>query len=275
LGRLDVSRKIKMADLTFPMNHKYIFTALLILHLLCGLICGYIAEDGPPMALLALYIGLFFSQTSLLGIWGGLAPYNWPIRLIVVTFGIAYLAPQFCFSLDEWDAEIFILVFLSTIVVAGVMLFVRKYFARLQRTSGAAISPNTEGLQFSIRHLMLLTLVISCTLAIGRLLQPHFRDVEQLTFILIISMCFVSVGLMSAWAMLGSHYVILRGFVVLVVSSMTAAIPAFLLGRGEPWLWTSMMFLEASFLLLSLFIVRQCGFRLVRISYEKMPSGPL
>lgn len=255
------------------MNHKLTLIILVVVHVISGLIIGYFAEEGEGMVLLTGYIGLFFCQTSLLGIWGGLATYKWPIRLFGVIFGIAYLVPQLCFSLNDWDANVILLVILSTIVVAGVMLIVRRFFARLQRTSNAALSVSAEGLQFSIRHLMLLTLAISCTLAIGRLIQPHFQSGPQLAIVVVVGMCFVSVGLMSAWAMLGTRHVILRGIVVLVVSLVAALIPPLLwMGLSDLLRWTLMMTWEASFLLVSLYVVRRCGYRLVRLSYEIEPS---
>ncbi|MAD81308.1 MAG: hypothetical protein QGF59_14925 [Pirellulaceae bacterium] len=256
------------------MNQKLSLVILALAHVLCGLTTGFFAENGPPEILLAIYVGLFFSQTSLLGIWGGLATLGWPIRLVGVTIGLAYLGPQFCFSLGNWGSELLLLVFLSTVVVAGVMLVVRWFMARLERTAMATNSVSAEGLQFSIRHLMLLTFVIGCILGIGRWLQPYFQRADQLAFILTLSLCFVSVGVTSVWALLGRAHLILRSCVVLFIGLLTACIPTYSLEEGELWFWITMMIVEATVLLASLFVVRLCGFRLVRTSYGKTTGRP-
>ena len=218
------------------MNHRLSFVILALAHILCGLTIGFFAEDDQNDILPAIYIGLFFSQTSLLGIWGGLATLGWPIRLVGVTMGMAYLGPQFCFSMGNWGPELLLLVFLSTVAVAGVMLVVRRFMARLERTAMAMISGSAEGLQFSIRHLMLLTFVIGCILGIGRWLQPYFQRADQLAFILTLSLCFVSVGVTSVWALLGRAHLILRSCVVLFIGLLTACIPTYFLGDGELWI---------------------------------------
>ena len=88
------------------VNRKLSLVFLALAHIFCGQAIGFFAESGRPEIISAIYIGLFFSQTSLLGIWGGFATIGWPMRLVGVTIGIAYLSLQFCFSLNEWDFEL-------------------------------------------------------------------------------------------------------------------------------------------------------------------------
>ncbi|MEO2008057.1 MAG: hypothetical protein ABGX22_05150, partial [Pirellulaceae bacterium] len=78
--------------------------------------------------------------------------------------------------------SLFLLVVSSAVSVAGVMLVVRRWIARLERGPTAEISVIADGLQFFIRHLVVLTLVVSFTLAIGRWLQPYFQYADRLTF---------------------------------------------------------------------------------------------
>jgi len=248
------------------MNCTIRLAILAIVHVVCGLVLGYFAEDGPPNFFLAFYLGLFFSQTSLLGIWGGLANTAWPLRLAGVALGMTYLGPQMCFSLNEWGFEIFLLVFLTTVAVAGVMLVVRRFKARLARNAKGSLSTGLEGLQFSIRHLMLLTLVVACTLAIGKWLQPYFSSVQRMAYLLTISLCFVSVGVTSVWASLGRAHLLPRCGGVFSIGLLTASIPTYLFERGDVWFWTAMMITEVMVLLVSLLVVRRCGFRLVRVS---------
>jgi hypothetical protein len=250
------------------MNHNRSLVILTIVHILVGLIIGYYAEDGPPRFLILVYIGLFFAQTSLVGIWGGLATVGCPVRMVGVAVGIGYLLPQMCLSLGDWNRILVSLVVLPTLVVTVVMLVVRRCLARLDRTVVATISENTEGLQFTIRHLLLLTLVVSLILALGRWLQPYFPHSKDLAVVLIVSLCFVSVGVTSVWAMLGRTHIVLRSCVVLFIGAAAACIPPSSLVRGSWGLgpWITLMTVQVFVLLASLFVVRRCGFRLVRVS---------
>jgi hypothetical protein len=59
-------------------------------HLFVGLLLGAITAatwPGPDL-LLASFMGLVFSQTSLLGIWGGSGTNRWWIRLVGVLVGV-------------------------------------------------------------------------------------------------------------------------------------------------------------------------------------------
>lgn len=151
---------------------------LAIAHVLCGLVLGYIAEDGPEPFWLAIYLGLLFSQTSLVGMWGGLARRRWQVRLGGVVVGVVYLWFQCCFSLARWGIEPLILVFVSTVAVAVVFLLLRQFLARLETLEETATASTAEGLHFTIRHLMLLTLAVACSLTLGRWPQPYLQDVD-------------------------------------------------------------------------------------------------
>jgi hypothetical protein len=240
---------------------------LTIAHIVGGLVIVLLARDRADSQLLtAIYLGLFLSQVSLLGFWGGLAPLGWPVRLTGVAIGIAYLGWQFCFNMGGWALGFLLFVFLSTIAVTGIMLVVRQCVARLDRTSKANTSADTEALRFSIRHLMLLTLVVSCTLAIGRWLLPYF---PTFAFDLTVSLSFMSVAGTSVWAMLGKAHLVRRSCIVLVVGLPPACVPVFFLGdENNLWFWITILTVQTTVLLASLFVVRRCGFRLVRLSNE-------
>lgn len=249
------------------MNRNPSFVILSLVHLVCGWVLGFFAEDRPHSTLLAIYIGLFFSQTSLLGIWTGFAKFSWRFRLVGFVLGIGYLLPQFCFSLDDWDFNLYVLVILSASVVAGAMIFVRRFYATLDLNATQSYPIKAEGLQFSILHLMLLTGIVGCLLAIGQWLEPFFRASNQMALVLTIGLCFVSVGITSAWAMLGRDRTLIRSVIVLAISLLTSLIPAYCVDGGAFRFWGVIMTVEATVLLVSLFVVRRIGYRLVGLSY--------
>jgi hypothetical protein len=59
---------------------------------LLGAVVAYFAGRSPTLQG-AAFVGLVFSQTSLLGIWSSLGPRPWWVRLIGVVVGVGYLVP--------------------------------------------------------------------------------------------------------------------------------------------------------------------------------------
>jgi hypothetical protein len=266
-------------------NTKAAIAILVAVHVITGLILSWLAGPRPPSFLQALFIGVVFSQASLLGFWGGLGTNHWLVRFVGVVVGMAYLGPMFGIGIRELTPDTLFIVFLSTPTVTVVLLVIRRLGAQLLR-SNEAMSIHQQGLQFSIRHLMLLTFVVGCVLGVGRLLSPEFPGVHALARLLtisfwsridalsvlaIFSLCFVSVGVTTVWAMLGSHF-LLRSVGVLLVAVSSGGILSFGLVRSEHWFWFSVTLAEAAFLLTSLWIVRLCGYRLVRLSRIHTPS---
>ncbi len=239
---------------------------LLGVHIVCGIGLGFFANVNGPVELgIIVFVGVLFSQTSLLGLWGGLAIVGLPVRFIGVTIGIAYLIPLYSLSASDWGFEVMLLIFFATAVVACVMLVVRWRWARLENITAETFAVQAEGLQFSIRHLMILTFVIACTLGAGRWLRPVFHGSAQWSELFVFGLCFVIVALISAWAMLGRSYVLLRTFVVLVICASMGGLLAFLLDREAYWTWILLLLTEASAILASLYVVRRAGYRLVRL----------
>ena len=242
------------------------FAVLFVLHIVLGIVLGIVTSDGPPTILLAVFVGLFFAQTTLLGFVGGLVNVPWHVRLLLVIFGTLYLNLLFCAGLDIWhDPQIIVLSTLPILGTALVALIIRTWLARLVRESGEATNLRAEGLQFSIRHLLILMIVVGCLMGIGRVLQPWFDSMSLIADFVAYSLCFIAVGVTSIWAMLGKSLVLLRSAVVLSLAIGVACIPTFLIARGDFWFWALMMFMESASLLATFFFVRLYGYRLVRL----------
>ncbi len=254
-------------------NPKVAIAILVAVHVITGLVLGGFAKDRPLSFLLAMSIGLVFCQTSLLGFWGGLGTNRWPIRLLGVAAGTAYLAPVFGLINGVWDNQLLLLVVLSTMAVAAVLLVIRRLFAQLRHTGEDGNLTGQEGLQFSIRQLMLLTFMVACTLGLGKWLHPYFPG-NILATLATISLCYVSVGLASVWAMFGKSPSLIRSIVVLLTAVLSGGILAWLVMDGrQKRFWFSVTLAEAAFLLASLWIIRLCGYRLVRLSRSAGVNG--
>ena len=93
-------------------------------------------------------------------------------------------------------------------------------------------------------------------------------------FVPVWALCFVAVGLVSLWAMLGDASPLRRGPVVFVLSPVLGAFFAFAAGAHQAgWIYILLiMLLYPAALLASLLVVRSCGYRLLRLA---LPSkGP-
>lgn len=106
-------------------NPKAAIAILVVTHFVAGLILGWFAEAGQPTIFSALFIGLVFCQTSLLGFWGGLVANRWPLRLLGVAAGTAYLGSMIGLPLGRVRFLDVLIVALSTVAVATVLLVIR------------------------------------------------------------------------------------------------------------------------------------------------------
>jgi hypothetical protein len=239
-----------------------------------GLSLGAItaATEPGPHLLLASFIGLVFSQASLLGIWGGSGTNRWWIRLVGVLVGVGYLGPQFGICIDELDTEIILLVAFATLTVAAVLLVTRCFGLRIRLDSDES-TPTTR-VQFSIRHLMILTLVVACLLALAKWLQPYL-DLEDWPILAVFAIAFATVGLVAVWAILGAKRPLIGVAVLFAVVVGAGYGLEKLLGSGPGFaMWMTATLTEALSLVVSLFVVRSCGYRLRRRSAPRPGSDP-
>ena len=109
---------------------------------------------GPNLAA-AVFVGIVFCQTSLLGIWGGLGMSSWWNRLLGVTVGVGYLGLLMDLCLGEPYRDNHVIVSLATVLVAGVLLIVRCFRVRICLTTVTKTA--VPRFQFSIRQLLILT----------------------------------------------------------------------------------------------------------------------
>ena len=256
-------------------NTTLTFWCLALIHALSGWLAGWFSATSPGDVWEIVFIGLLFSQFVLLGIWGALAKYRLPTRLLGVAFGIAYFTTQNSFLNGGATSTNLIFVLIPTAVVAGIMHVVRKHIATLVYPGMAiSVTNGKKRPQFSIRHLLLLTLCVSFLLATGKWLAPFLSDTQEpLIEVAFFGLLPSLVGTGSVWAMLCEGRVIIRSCAVLFIGVLLVSGFGYLLFAYffsfSIWydlvlFFIQILFVEAISLLLSLYVVRQCGIRLVR-----------
>ena len=242
------------------MSPRATILALGVCHLCGGVAAAILSADQPAFSS-AILVALIFCQTSLLGAWCGLGPTYWLFRLIGLAGGAAYLAIELGLGIGELEGEIILLVVVATGVVAGVTWVFRLLNVVISRLDSNEEDAR-EGLQFSIRHLLLLTLAVACLLTVGRLLAPVLIGIEMLADVIVLALCYSAVSLTSLWAILGLGHPGLRVFVVFFIAVGAGYFAGYTVDN-EIVFWVSTTVLQAVLLLLSLTVVRQTGYRVL------------
>jgi hypothetical protein len=245
---------------------------LVLGHLIVGLIgCGisrYYHND--PSLLTSAFVGLVFGQTSLVGLWGGLGTRNWLVRLVGVLVGLIYLGTLYCIGIDAFVVVAVLMVVSAGLTTAG-LLAVCRYFG-LRIASSGLDKPERKAAQFSIRQLMGLTLVVACFIALAQWLVPHFNIGPFLLQLFLVGVSFAVLGLVSAWAILGTKHPKLGILSVLLIAPIFGFGGEALLSDGGEDLadWIAATMTEAVVLIVSLYAIRRGGFRVGR----QRKSGP-
>ncbi len=243
---------------------------LVVGHIAIGLMGAYTASlaGRRPSLWVAAFLGLMLSQTSFLGIWGGLGTSPWWKRLIGVVVGVSYLIPLLGIGIHEVDSATFIVVVGATSCVLTPLLIVR-FFGVVIHLGSSPAAPAGR-IQFSVRHLLILTFVIAYLVAIGRLIQPRLSHGVADFRVLLIVLTSGVVGILPVWFVLATNRPILYGIGVVTVGT----IAGYSLGRGpffssEQEIWLTVTATEAMAVVVSLFAVRSCGYHVMRMSSRR------
>jgi len=240
--------------------------ALTFAHLLLGIVLGYFSSNAPAPSS-ALFFSLIMAQTCLLGMWGGLGGNHWIPRVLGVVVGALYLWIVCGLGIDELEADVLFVIALATGLVMGVCWIVRRLVAPIARyhPQDGPLQRSREGLQFGIRHLMALTLVVACLVTAIKTLSPHFDRLHEPSMLTAIAVCFVSIALTAIWAMLGLGPPLLRGSVFLVMSGLMGWVLTIVIDeRRLEFFWFFVAVRQAVYMVATLAVVRLFGYRLLR-----------
>jgi hypothetical protein len=241
---------------------------LVVGHVVVGLMGACFAGRYPTLRV-AAFIGLVFSQTSLLAIWGSLGVGPWWKRLVGVVVGVGYLGFLLGVGISELTRRVALDVLLATMFVACPLLIVRSFRVVVQSNSSRVGSVGR--IQFTIRHLMILTFVVACLISIGKWVQP-FPHVGKVVWLFGNAVTFGVVGVLPVGFVLATKQPVLFGVGWVVVG----AFAGYCLGRMTDFdvgIWMTMTSVEAMVLVASLVVVRSCGYRLVRLPSRRQGEG--
>ncbi len=252
---------------------------LLAAHVVLGVALGAFVRLGGyhtiPAVPVRFFVGLVFAQTSLLGIWTGFGRSPWWLRLSGFAVGAGCLGVGGCIGINEPDWLSFCL-FAGNGVIATVVLTIFRC-ARFRVTLPVVEYHTGGGRQIGIRHLLILTAVVAAILGVGRHLKFGGFDVYPLPalisvyLVLLVFSC-VLVGTLSAWAMLRERALVLRGAILLVVAA-TAGWGVAQIVSGMLVFWLVVYLTQAIILIVSLLVVRSCGYRLMRLPRGASKTG--
>jgi hypothetical protein len=247
-----------------PVRQSQNILWLVVLHCVLAGMVAYLTHSRDityPDLDVAAFVGLILSQVSLLGIWGNLGTSPWWMRLTGVVVGIGYLLPVFGIGVNEFSIETLI-VFIAVVAVLSIPLLFARFFRIVIRWGDSPVVP-VGPIQFSIRHLIIVTFVVACLITICRLVQPLLNrrpDIELLE----IAVTFGIVGVLPVWFALASKWPPVFSIGV-VIAGACAGYGLGWVYRGGELYWTTAAATEALSVVASLLVVRSWGYRLVRL----------
>ena len=265
-----------------PTNSRRTIHWLVVGHIIVGLIWGlffvdlfvdlFVGRGNHPFTTIynAIFSSILFSEASLLGIWGSLGTASWWKRLVGVVLGVIYLI---ALSLTPTDigalrrhVSLFSIVSNSflIIIVPTQFVVITLLIARLFDVVICLNPQQTNRIHFSIRHLMVLTVLIASLLAIGKTIQPSVYNNAFVFSHLVLPLVGGIVGVIPVWFVLATKQPALPCVGVVAV----AAFVGYWLGRTSYASEVSTMIhttIEATIIVVSLLVVRSCGYRLMRM----------
>ena len=248
-----------------PIDARQGIIWLVVGHAALGLVGFSVAypTGTEPTLRVAAFVGLVFGQTSLLGIWGGLGTCSWPTRLIGVVTGATCLVVLLGIGVHEVNFWTLTIVVVATSCVLIPLLIVRCFRVVIHLDSSSV--PAAGRIQFTIRHLMILTFVIACLVSLAKLVQPHVSRGIPTFEILLLAVLFGVVGVLPVWFTLATTRPSLYGLGLVALGAGAGYCYGWKVLDNEK-MWATATATEAMAVIVSLLVVRSCGYRLVRLA---------
>jgi hypothetical protein len=242
--------------------------SLAALHFVTGLIAGYLATigshapNGLSGILLVPLVALVPCQAFLLALWGVTSTASPWKRIPGLLAGSVYLDMLWLLVLEgELPGTSTVTIAVATASLVVVRAMGGKFTRQVHNAPHG--QPATGRLKFSIRSLLLLTAAFAVLSAVVRAFPPENRLTP---FIVFLSLCFVTIGFVALWAVSGKARPLERAAVVLVLSPILGVLVVLASnarGAGRVYIILSML-LNSVTMLVSLFVVRSCGYRFAR-----------
>jgi hypothetical protein len=238
---------------------------LVVAHVAAGIAAALLVRMlGRTHLIVGATFGLWIGQMSLLGVWYGLGTTGHWKRRVGVVLGLGVLYLWMGVASGDWNIDGLVLPGAFASFVATPFLVARFFRIVVQADSLATFS--TGRLQFSIRQLLLLTFVVACVVTLGRMLQPRILPwlprIDLAIFVGMLILC----GVVSAWLILATNRPVPYGIGLVVMAACAGyclRLPSlhFVNAIAMAAFTTTCM----SVVVVSLLLVRQCRYRLVRL----------
>lgn len=238
---------------------------LVVAHVAVGFIASLLmntAGSKPGLASLA-FGGFWFGQASLLGIWLGLGTSPHITRVLGVALGVTVTFLSTELGSGGWSA-VSLMIFGVTIALVSTPLLVAHYFGFVIQVDS---SPTTlaSRLRFSIRHLLILTFMVACAITLGRIVLLNDSQRQVTLGMLAYGTIIQLTGVAPVWLILATKRPVPYGIGLVAIFACVG----FSIGWiNEPPARVSLMTELAtgsSVVVMSLLVVRRCGYRLVRL----------
>jgi hypothetical protein len=222
---------------------------------------------GEPDAVLAAWVGITFAQTCLLGLWTAFSNCSVLIRFIVSVAGVAYVGLLFAICVEVVEvAIVYMLMFTFAFVPIAIVFGVaRRFGIELRHPRHTASHGGTR--QFTIRQIMVLTVVVACVLAVNRFSRLPMPLEEFAVILPSLAGPFIAVALAASWTIMGTDHP-WRGLVVTTGLAIAAAISLnwWLMPHLDTPFWAIATLTETLTMAVTLGVLRSCGYRLRRRS---------
>jgi hypothetical protein len=231
--------------------------------------------DWPQVPVM-LHLAILFANAGLLGLWAAVGRTPRRIRLPSVVAGLIGLAST-TFIQNRYGPTLegtildFLVIFLPAAVVFGTVIGLRFVNRPLTMCQVGESRSVPEDLQFTIKHLLLVTTMIAVIVAIGKWLHSFeitsgFRS--HIILLAVLVPCFSVVELATFWATLGLGNPLRRLMVVLPAASAVGLIPPLYMVGMSAIDWACLLGLQVLITATSLLVVRFCGWRLCRVQRD-------
>jgi hypothetical protein len=218
--------------------------------------------------------GLWFGQNGLLGIWCGLGTSRHWKRLVGGIIGVIVIHRMAGIGNGDLSMQSLVILLVATAFVATPLLITRSFHTMIHMDG--LPSNRANRLQFSIRQLLLMTFMVACVVALGKVVQPHIPPWLSLVYIAVFAGLFILCGVVPAWLMLASKRPVSYGIGLVAM----AACAGYYLGLSRYLGMTvsgmiAFVATSMSVVVVSLLVVRRCGYRLVQLPKSTPRGGGL
>lgn len=227
--------------------------------------------DGPPGVITAIQIGLMFALVTFTTCWFCLAKHwsRFPLAMFAIAFqGLVFEQTES--SPHDFDWFLFALPIVVAFPMAVTLETIKLFLGRFRKLSSMEQYDFHEGIQFNIRHLLILTTGFAILFGIWNLIGPGIRNYfssqnanEIAKIMTMIGATIVTYTLLSIWSILG-HWKIWRLIVTFIVGLSAIYTAANFAPNGVQVFWVAMFLICWAALLALLTLLRLEGYRFVK-----------